>query len=270
MSSPQSIANRNVTADSARPETKAERATFAKVRRAEVEYATQLRKIARHVGDIIRGYPLGDPAGAAKLQKALEAYSILIRPWARTTAQAMLANVSRRDEQVWAEISKTMGLALRREIRSAPTGQMLRTMLEEQVVLITSLPIEAGERVHQLTLKGLESASRGAEVFKEIMRSGEVTASRATLIARTEIGRVASGLTMARAVHIGSEGYIWRNVGDADVRPLHRSHNRGGIADQFYRWNDPPVSGEKGERSLPGAIYNCRCYPEVVIPDDFD
>lgn len=254
----------------ARPETKAERATFAKVRRAEMEYSAQLRKIARHVGEIIRGHPVSDPAGVSSLQELLRKYSLLITPWATTTAKAMLVNVSRRDEQVWSELTKTMGQALRNEIRNAPTGEMLRKMLAEQVELITSLPIEAGQRVHELTLKGLEGASRGEEVVKEIMRSGEVAASRATLIARTEIGRVASGLTMARAVHIGSDGYIWRNVGDADVRPLHRSHNRGGIADQFYRWDDPPVSADNGTRSLPGATFNCRCYPEVVIPDNFD
>lgn len=256
--------------DAARPETKAEKATFAKVRRAEEDYARQLRKIARHVGEIIKGHPVDNPGAIPGLQNALERYSILIRPWARTTARSMLANVSRRDEQVWSELTKTMGRALRAEIRNAPTGEMLRTMLEEQVELIASIPIEAGQRVHNLVLKGLEGASRGEEVVKEIRRSTEVSESLATLIARTEIGRVASGLTMARAVHIGSDGYIWRNVGDADVRPLHRSHNRGGIADKFYRWDDPPVSGSKGERSIPGAIYNCRCYPEVVIPDNFD
>ncbi|MFX5937705.1 phage head morphogenesis protein, partial [Acinetobacter baumannii] len=82
--------------------------------------------------------------------------------------------------------------------------RVLQELLAEQVDLITSIPREAGQRVHELTLKGLEDSTRASEIAKEIMRSGEVAKSRAMLIARTEVSRTATSLTQARAQFVGS------------------------------------------------------------------
>lgn len=133
--------------------------------------------------------------------------------------------------------------------------------LAEQVALIKSLPIEAAQRVHALTIEGLENGTRAAEIAKEIRRSGEVSESRANLIARTEVSRTASALTQARAQHIGSEGYIWRTSGDSDVRHSHAQMNG-----RFVRWDSPPtLDGMTGHA---GEYPNCRCYPEPVIPEN--
>lgn len=264
-------AHTHVTQDKARPETRAERRSFAASRKAEAQYARQLRGIAKHVGDIVRGIAPapGDLAASALLSVALDRYAHAILPWARATAARMLADVSRRDEAVWAQLSREMGAALREEVLAAPTGVMLREMLAENVHLITSLPLEAGRRVHRLTLEGVSDGARADELSREIMRSGDVTRGRANLIARTEVARTSSGLVQARSTHIGSEGYIWRSAEDADVRNVdgnpvgsHRLLNG-----KYIRWDDPPVASTSGERAHAGQIYNCRCYPEPVIPE---
>lgn len=132
--------------------------------------------------------------------------------------------------------------------------------MADQVTLIKSLPLEAAERVHRLAIEGIETGGRASSLAAEIMRTGEVTQSRATLIARTETGRVSTVLTQVRAEHIGSPGYTWRTVGDSDVRPSHRAMDR-----QFVPWGKPPtLDGLTGHA---GAIPNCRCYCEPVIPD---
>lgn len=241
-----------------------DRAGFDRVRRAERHYGVQLRKIAREVGRIIAGFPPGDPSAEPLIRLALGRYAELVRPWAQTTAAAMLVDVSRRDERVWQKLTENMGAAMQAEIRTAPTGATLKQLMAEQVQLITSLPLEAAQRVHRLTLEGLADGTRAAQIKEEILRSGHVTESRASLIARTEVGRAAANLTAARAVHIESDGYIWRTAGDSAVRDRHKK-----LAGKFFRWDDPPVTGENGERSLPGAIYNCRCYPEVVLPEEY-
>lgn len=230
--------------------------------KVERQYARQLQKIARHVGDIISGYPPGDPAALPAIERALRGYSDVIRGWARLEAQKMLDAVNRQDENEWRERSRDMSLALRDELRNAPTGAALARLLDEQVELITSLPIEAALRVHDLTLAGVEDATRAREVAAEILRSNEVTAGRARLIARTEVARTASKLTEARAVHIGSEGYIWRTSGDSDVRDSHQKMNG-----KFVRWDTPPTLVD-GTVTHAGQIYNCRCYPEAVIPEE--
>lgn len=239
-----------------------DRAGFDRVRRAERHYGVQLRKIAREVGRIVDAFPAGDPAVEPLIRQALRRYADLLLPWARKTAAGMLVDVSRRDENVWRKLTENMGAAMRAELYSAPMRPVLAQMEAEQVQLITSLPLEASQRVHKLTVEGLSDATRAKEIAAEIMRTSEVTQSRANLIARTEVGRAAAVITQTRAMHVESEGYIWRTAGDSAVRERHKK-----LAGKFFKWDEPPVTGENGERSLPGAIYNCRCYPEVVLPE---
>lgn len=237
-----------------------ERAAFSRVRKAERQYGVQLRKVAHHVGEIIKAHDPQSSDGLAEIKAILGKYSEVIEPWAKATAARMIADVGRRDEKAWEENSKAMGRSLREEIAKAPTGQYLRSKLAENVNLIKSLPTEAAERVHKLTLEAITNAGRASEIATEIARSGQVTVGRANTIARTEVARTASGLTEARAKHIGSEGYIWRTAGDADVRPSHRR-----MSGKFVAWSDPPtLDGMTGHA---GQFPNCRCYPEPVIPD---
>ena len=191
----------------------------------------------------------------------LAKYAEALEPWATQAATQMLTDVNHRDAQAWRELAKEMSVELRREIQSAPTGELFKSLLNEQVSLIKSLPLEAAQRVHELTIKGLEDSTRASEIAKEIRRSGEVTESRATLIARTEVARSASSLTQARAQHVGSEGYIWRTSGDGDVRHSHKEMNG-----KFVRWDSPPTLSD-GTTTHAGQIYNCRCYPEPVLPE---
>ena len=137
--------------------------------------------------------------------------------------------------------------------------------MDEQVTLITSLPTKAAERVHNLTIEALSNSTRASEVAKEILATGNVTESRANLIARTEVARTASLITESRAVHIGSEGYFWRTAGDSDVRHEHRL-----LSGKYIKWNDPPVASADGTRAHAGQIYNCRCWPEPVLPEPED
>jgi SPP1 gp7 family putative phage head morphogenesis protein len=237
---------------------------LVKARRVEARYASDLRRIAQQVGLIVEGWaPSGqafDLSQVPALQNALGQYAEAIRPWARATATRILNEVAIKERASWAEHSRAMSKSLRDELLNAPTGEALRGYLSDQVRLITSLPTEAGQRVHQLTLKGLEDSRRAGEIAREIMRTGEVTQSRANTIARTEVSRTASGLTMVRAQHVGSEAYVWRTSKDTDVRPSHRR-----MEGKVVAWDDPPtLDGLTGHA---GMLPNCRCYPEPIIPE---
>lgn len=233
---------------------------FVQARKQEVFYAKQLRKVARFVQDIIDGFPAGDPSALPVIEQLLKRYSDTLRPWAEAVAARMIAEVAARDQKAWNTVAKQMSASLRQELRTAPTGKAVQEILANQVHLITSLPTEAAKRVHRLTLEGLENSTRASEIAKEIMRTGEVTQSRANLIARTEVSRTSTALTQARAEHIGSTGYIWRTSKDSDVRESHRK-----MEGRFVAWDEPPtLDGLKGHA---GALPNCRCYCEPVIPD---
>jgi SPP1 gp7 family putative phage head morphogenesis protein len=234
---------------------------FASARRAETYFARQLRKVAKHIGEIVNAFNLGDPTALPALERTLARYAEVLEPWAQATTLRMQQDVSRRDLRTWRSLTAEMSTALRQEIANAPTGETLRRLLAEQVHLITSLPIEAGQRVHELTLQAIEQGDRFSEIVGMIRASGAVSESRANLIARTEVARTSASLTMARAQHVGSEGYVWRTAKDSDVRPKHKV-----LEGKYIRWDDPPVAGERGERAHAGMIYNCRCYPEPVLP----
>lgn len=244
--------------------TRAERRSFAFSRKAEAGYAVQLRKVARQVGHLVEGFNMAEPGFSSKVTSVLQQYAQMIRPWAVSTGLRMVEEVGRRDMQVWDDLADQMGAALRTELRTAPTGKALQFYLNEQVRLITSLPTEAAERVHKLTIEATPTAGRAREIAKEIQRTGEVTASRATLIARTEVARTSSGFVMTRAQHAGSKGYIWRAVKDADTRPAHWKMN--GV---YVDWNKAPTL-EDGTTTHAGMIYNCRCWPDPIIPDTFE
>lgn len=234
-------------------------------RTTERWYAAQLKKVARHVGDIVTGiagaYEPLDPRVAPAVDKAMLGYSDLLAAWARSTSLRMITQVSNQDEKAWNERAKEMAGWLKRELRSSPTGQIMRQLLDEQVDLIQSIPLDAAKRVHHLTQEAQLSGVRADTVAAEIMRTNRVSASKAMLIARTEVARTASKLTEARSRAIGSSGYVWRTSTDGAVRKSHAE-----MEGKFVAWDSPPKLSD-GTTTHAGQIYNCRCYAEPIIPE---
>lgn len=237
------------------------RSAFIRAKKLVKNYSSRLRKIARHIADITKAFE-ADPIGnASKLESVLRRYAETITPWAQATAERMVTEVAQNDKQAWRKVSAEMGRELQKEIETAPTGALMQQLQNEQVGLIRSLPLESAERVHKLVTEGLSQGRRASEISDEIMKTGEVSRSRADLIARTETSRVATNLTAARAQHIGSTHFMWVTAGDADVRPSHKALNG-----KVFRWDEPPEC-DPGHHALPGAIWNCRCLARPIIPD---
>lgn len=224
-------------------------------------YARSLSQVARQVKMIVSGYDELTFQASSRIGTMLQKYSELIRPWAEHTASKMIGIIDRQDKTAWQRHASTMGRALMQEIVDAPTGQVLREMLTDQVDLITSLPLRAAKRVHHLTLQGIITGERADSVIADIMQTGDVTEGQAKTIATTEVARTSSKLVETRAKHVGSEAYIWRTAEDSDVRESHKEMNG-----KVVRWDTPPTLSD-GTTTHAGQIYNCRCYPEPIIPD---
>jgi len=239
-------------------------AAFRASQAAEREYARALNGVARNVRKIIAEAE-ADPTSAAKaekVRKALASYSELLTPWAKTTANVMLKRADLKSEKAFAQTAKTIGRELREEMKnSGAVAQAFQARLDENVRLITSLPTEAGERVTSIVTEGLANGTRADVLARSIGELGDVTESRALLIARTESSKATTALTKARAETVGSDGYIWRTSGDGAVRPSHAKMNG-----KFVEWDSPPtLDGMTGHA---GEFPNCRCYAEPVLPQE--
>ena len=268
---------------------------FKKAHNASTSYGAALRMYARQIAHIIGFYAEGEPPVVPphkqpELDDALRRYTAGTLPWAKAAAWRMITEVNRRNLTAWNKYTAEMSFLLRREIMSAPTGEAMRQLLAEQVTLITSLPLDAAQRVHENTLEALtvggryqeqtaiergydpatRTWTRGVPVMTSELEQAlakahpEATASwlanRAALIARTETARTASVLVQARAEHIGAESYIWKTAGDWKVRPSHRRLN-----EHEFRWDDPPLSDPPDYHAHPGQIWNCRCVALPII-----
>jgi SPP1 gp7 family putative phage head morphogenesis protein len=223
--------------------------------RTERAFSRQLNQIARHVGQLIGNFEAGNVELLPTISQLLRAYADALVPWATQTVARMLKDVNAADLGAWQSLSEVISKQLKYDITHTSIGEALRALMREQVELIQSIPIDAAERVHELTIAGLENSTRSSEIAKQIIASGEVSKSRARLIARTEVARTASVLTEVRAKSAGLEYYVWETSKDGAVRPGHRAMQ--GVDEGSGRII----------RHHPGRIWNCRCYPRPVLPE---
>jgi SPP1 gp7 family putative phage head morphogenesis protein len=193
----------------------------------------------------------------------LDRYADLIEPWAEAVSSRLMSTLELSDDAMWRDRSVAISAGLR-DIMNSGTGQVTRSIIDEQVKLFKSLPLQAADRVYDIHNEAIDAVVKGrrsSELTAEIMRTGEVTEARARTIARTEVGRASTALTQARSTAIGSPGYIWRTAEDSDVR-----HSHAQMEGKYVAWASlPTLDGMTGHA---GQFPNCRCYPEVVIPEN--
>ncbi len=231
-------------------------------RRSETQYRKSLLAIANQIGEIVAGSYDGSQASADRTASTLVDYSVLLDNWAEMVARKMFLQVEREEWQQWRSVSEEIGAGLRDVVGNTPVGQVAHDIVYRQVQLMKSLPLESADRVRDIQSRAIEAVVRGErpeQLYEMIMQTGGVAASRAKMIARTEIGRATGALTQARALAVGSEGYWWRIEG-AGTRPSHRK-----MKDKFVRWDNPPtLDGMTGHA---GCLPNCKCWSEVQIPE---
>lgn len=212
------------------------------------------------------------PGDADVLAKLLLDYADALVPWARRTAEHMVAEVAKREArstqaeragEVARRQSNRMYELLQRELATTEKGEIFRALQEQQVDLITSLPRGVAKRVQEIASGSAFAGATPKVVIAEIMKAAGVAENRARLIARTETARAFSNMTQARAMSAGSTHYVWRSAKDRDVRETHRALNG-----HTFAWNDPPVAEKDGSRHHPGQGINCRCVAIPLFPDD--
>lgn len=232
---------------------------FMRVRNAEKGYLRQLMAVARQVSTIVKGLPDKPEV----LVDTLERYAEVLDPWARATATRMVSEVERRDANAWNATAVEIGQNLRSQIESTPVGHAMQILISEQVEEIKSIPLEAAHRVFELATQAHTTGRRSSELAEQIYETQDITFGRAKMLARSAVSTASSTLVESRARYVGSPGYFWRTSKDSDVRKDHSELNG-----TFHTWDNPPIVDKRtGFRSHPGCNANCRCWPQVVLPE---
>lgn len=147
---------------------------------------------------------------------------------------------------------------------SAAQARVMDAAVARNVGLIRSIPEELLDQVQGAVREGL---ARGlhVEAFTALLQERfAVAESRARLIARDQVGKVAGQLIEARSRDIGVDDYVWRVSGspnpDERVREFHRE-----LDGSRQKFSNPPITDKYGNRNNPGEDFQCRCTAEPAV-----
>lgn len=242
---------------------------------AEKEFNRALKKVARVTGHIIESHVDGVKiTNQNNMQRALSNYSKLIAPWAKRQSAKLLERVQKANKKAYKQKSTAIGVALNHNVAEKEVGKLAKKLLNEQVELIRSIPIEAGLRAQKIAADAFYEGTRAKpdqavvdQLQKELGLSTEVAISRAQLISITETARANASVNQARAQAVGSDQYRWHNSGDGAVRHSHKVYKGKALQGRIFSWSDPPTLDD-GMKGHPGTFPRCRCFAEPVFAEE--
>ena len=149
-------------------------------------------------------------------------------------------------------------------------GDTLAVAIQQNVELITSIKNDFINDIGSNVFTNYKKGFRHGELINEIRERGNVSYSRAKLIARDQTAKVNADFEEERNKKLGFDIYKWKGTGDARERDSHRVLNN-----MLCKYSDPTVYSDdegktwKKRKSIGGYIgkcgedYQCRC---LAIP----
>ena len=149
-------------------------------------------------------------------------------------------------------------------------GDTLAVAIQQNVELITSIKNDFINDIGSNVFTNYKKGFRHGELINEIRERGNVSYSRAKLIARDQTAKVNADFEEERNKKLGFDIYKWKGTADARERDSHRALNN-----MLCKYSDPTVYSDdegktwKKRKSIGGYIgkcgedYQCRC---LAIP----
>jgi hypothetical protein len=245
--------------------------SIRKAKAVEQRYESDLIKISQEIGNIVKTNFDPDNINTTKhIINKLKEYSDKVKTWAKKASNKMIIPLNNQAEEEWKEHSKKMSFLMKQELKKTDVGKLLKEYMDDNVKLITSLPLDAAKRIHKIVQANLyEGRYRAKTIAREILKTEAVSKSLAMTIARTEVSRVATGLVKIRSEAVDINWFVWHSTHDISVRKSHKLMDK-----VLCEWKNPPspeeLAGEKKSygKYLPGSIFNCRCRAAPLIRVD--
>lgn len=159
--------------------------------------------------------------------------------------------------EVTANLQRQTGVDLQGFLGNSPALlEKVNLLTTANTQLIKSISSQYLDKVQTAVTQSVMTGKLNADLAKEIRQIGNVTKSRARLIARDQSSKLNATLTQVRHQDVGIKKYRWSTSGDERVRTSH-AENDGKI----FSYDDPPATGH------PGHEINCRCVQIPVLDE---
>lgn len=133
-------------------------------------------------------------------------------------------------------------------------SQAVDLWIEEVVILFESVPVKIVEDVTEQVITAQREGWSRKTLAAEIQARMGIPERRARIIAEDQAATLQAVTLQVRHEAAGITHYIWRTVGDSNVRDDHREREG-----KMFAYADPPPDGNPGEPIM------CRCFAEPVI-----
>lgn len=169
-------------------------------------------------------------------------------------------------EQAQRTFFQAFGIDLTGMLGDGAIKGKMEQAVRENVDLITSIHTDFINDIGEKVFGNLLAGGRHENLIDIIRERGNVTKSRAKLIARDQTSKLNADLTEARNVALGLDIYEWSGTGDERERNSHFVLNG-----MLCKYSDPTVYSDDGGKSWkkrssigafigkPGEDYQCRC-----------
>lgn len=155
-------------------------------------------------------------------------------------------------KKIDSEVAKDSGVAV--DINLGELSLKYTTETEKPIKDYIQSELETlREKVQGFIING-----EGSNALKSYLHTREgMNENKARFIARQETSLLLSEIQKEKYMKAGAKSFRWVAWNDGRTRPLHKSFNG-----KIFSFDNPPLN-EKGEPTLPGQDFGCRC---VALP----
>lgn len=199
------------------------------------------------------------------MNKLTRKYTQLFRQKAPTLAANMLNGSLKTSEAVLKTSFKQLsgGLTLNTGIVPKGMEDAVKAMIQENVALIQSLPVEYMHDVQGAVMRSIGMAEGAPDLEAKLLKYVTTCNRRAELIALDQTRKVYAGINKMRMQAVGVKKFEWVHSGGGQ----HPRESHMALNGRIFSFDDLPLKGEEGfvNGQYPGQAINCACTMIPVI-----
>lgn len=220
-----------------------------------------------------------------RLRKLGDRWAERFKEFAENKSPAMVKKILRQtDVQLkstlkdWFSVERMTLIA---ETIPTPLRQSMKAHVAENVSLIKSIPAQYHERIIGAVTRAITGGSSYKQLVTEIRKYQGMELRRAQLIARDQVHKVSTTITVRRCEQLGIKRFMWvhSNAGKTFREYHHRKWDGvsglkdgrpNGLNGYIFDMNNPPVIQKATKtqpeiRGVPAQLCSCRCMAMPVI-----